>query len=424
MNLYLRLPLGLVFGLFATFSCPRIAAKQATTSSDSPASIVINVNRVLIPVVVRNKAGHAVGNLTKADFQVFDDDAPQPISGFSVEARAVTKGGAEIAAEPRSAAGPEILPSRIVVFLFDDLHLSAEDMFHARIAGAKAVTSALSDSDMAAIVSTSGKTNSVLTRDRAKLQEAIKSLKPRAIFRSSLTDCPYIPYYQANLIEDKHDSQALAEAIRQVFNCDPSLDKREIDIAQRLAESTAMQVQMVGHQDVQATYAIIHEVVRRMASLPGQRSLILVSPGFLTIEPDTLTSESQIIDLAAQSNVAISAVDVRGVYTTSVTASQQSFGDAQFQADMRRTSMQAAENPMAELADGTGAAFFHNRNDLDAGLDQIAEPPEYLYLLEISPDNARPDGSYHRLRVKVNPPGMQIQARRGYFVPKPKKEKK
>jgi len=36
-----------------------------------------------------------------------------------------------------------------------------------------------------------------------------------------------------------------------------------------------------------------------MASLPGQRTLILMSPGFLTVVPEAMTDKSRILDLAA-----------------------------------------------------------------------------------------------------------------------------
>ena len=78
---------------------------------------------------------------------------------------------------------------------------------------------------------------------------------------------------------------------------------------------------------------------------------------------------------------------------------------------------------MAELADGSGGTYFHNSNDLLAGFKDLAAAPEYVYILELALDNVKPDGTYHRLRVKVDRSGLQLQARRGYFAPKPEKVK-
>jgi VWFA-related protein len=162
-----------------------------------------------------------------------------------------------------------------------------------------------------------------------------------------------------------------------------------------------------------------------MASLPGQRSLILVSPGFLSVEPAALTAESRIVDLAAQSNITVSALDARGLYTTALTAADNVQGaPAGTRGEFRAAAMRAAENVMAELADGTGGTFFHSSNDLDAGFKSLTEAPEVVYLLELSLDGVKPDGAYHRLKVKVDRIGLDLQARRGYFMPKPEKTQK
>jgi VWFA-related protein len=79
---------------------------------------------------------------------------------------------------------------------------------------------------------------------------------------------------------------------------------------------------------------------------------------------------------------------------------------------------------MGELADGTGGTFFHNSNDLDAGFKELTEAPEIVYVLELSLDGVKSDGTYHRLEVKVDRNGVDLQARRGYFMPKPAKQKK
>jgi VWFA-related protein len=200
-------------------------------------------------------------------------------------------------------------------------------------------------------------------------------------------------------------------------------------LAEQMARAAASRALAIGDQDVRVTLGFVTEVVRRMASLPGQRTLILMSPGFLTVVPEAMTDKSRILDLAAQSNVIISALDARGLYTTELDASEQGAhttmalqtGD---ESQRHSDSMSLNEDVMAEFADGTGGTFFHNSNDLEGGLQKLAAAPEYVYLLELSLENVKQDGTYHRLKVKVDQDNLKLQARRGYFAPAPEKNKK
>jgi VWFA-related protein len=433
MNRCIWLHPAILLGCLLLGSSAPSFAQEAKQAGQSPLRLEVNVIRVLVPVVVRDKQGRVVSDLKREDFQVFDNDKPHPVSAFAVEKRSGTESSPESVAQPETppvAVQPASrLPERSIVFLFDDLHLSNENLAQAKIAAAKVLAGALSPADIAAVVSLSGKTNSGLTRDQAKLQEAIASLQPRGLAQSDSTECPRIDYYQADLIENKHDPEAAADAIRQVFNCNSGLDvKYNYNEAQSLAESAARRVLNLGRQDVQTTYASIAEFVRRVSTLPGQRMLVLVSPGFLPLEQEARTTESRVMDLAAQSNVTISALDARGLYTTELNANERSpgfttinsgGGSLQLQSGYRRAGMSMAEDAMAELADGTGGTFFHNSNDLGTGFKTLTQAPECVYLLELALENVKPDGTYHRLKVKVDRDGLQLQARRGYFLLQP-----
>jgi VWFA-related protein len=424
-----RTPVALALGCIALFLCTGSTAQQANNAKETPFTIQANVNRVLLQVVVRDKQGLIVDDLNGEDFQVFDNGKLHPISHFMIEKRLAsypktpsnTTSTQQPLTPPSTAVRSSFAPSRFVVFLFDDMHMSIEDLARTKKAAAKLLEGALVDANMVAVVSLSGKSNSGLTRDRAKLQDTIKDLRPQSLYLSSNVDCPNIGYYQADLIENKHDSGALEDAVQQIVAC----SRIKPDMAENQAYMVARQVLMAGQQDVQVTFASIAEFVRRLAALPGQSVLILVSPGFLTITPEALGAESRLIDLAAQANVVISTLDPRGVYVTDVTASDDTRGRSPGEInELRRGSMTQTESVMAELADGTGGKYFRHNNDLGVGFRGLTDAPQCAYLIELSPDDMKANGSYHRLKVNVNRDGLQIQVRHGYFAPKPEKKKK
>lgn len=84
---------------------------------------------------------------------------------------------------------PPSVPKRFVVFLFDDLHLTLGDLAQAQKAGTKILATSLTSTDMAAVVSLSGKINSGLTTDRGPLRAAIMKLQPQNLYRPTASEC-------------------------------------------------------------------------------------------------------------------------------------------------------------------------------------------------------------------------------------------
>jgi len=201
------------------------------------------------------------------------------------------------------------------------------------------------------------------------------------------------------------------------------------NMVETFVRSAAAQSLVNGENDMTVTLTNIRQIVKNMATLPGERALILISPGFFTQTSGAMAEKSQILDFAARYNVTISSIDARGLYTTVMDASERGGSSgrdlitgehAQYKSD----EMNFNEDVMSELADGTGGTYFHNNNDLENGLKSLATAPEVVYLLAISVKDVKHDGSYHTLKVKVGQKALKTQARRGYFAPVKEKPKK
>jgi VWFA-related protein len=399
------------------------------SSHDTPATFKVRVNLVLVRVVVRDALGKVVGNLGKEDFQLFDSGKPQVISAFSLETpeshaplamTRASEGEPEVSPElaAKTAAG---LPQRFVAILFDDEHFSMEDSVYVR-SSATRLFDALAASDRVGVYTTSGQVSQEFTNNRELISRALSGIIPRASFGGADHGCPEIGYYQADLIEVKRDPQALAVATEDTIQCAFRGDRTMKAQAESLAESAAANALAAGDSHTELTYRRFEEAIRRLASMPGQRIMIFVSPGFI---PSTYTAgPTDLIDRATRANIVINAMDARGLYTPDVLGDiadppLDSFRTRGFKATYRVLAQSVQAEVLGELADGTGGTFFHNRNDLDEGFRQAGAAPPISYLLAFSPQNLKLDGRFHLLKVTLtNKQKYSVQARRGYYAPR------
>jgi VWFA-related protein len=392
------------------------------STEDTSTTFKVRVNLVEVRVVVRDAEGHAVGNLKQEDFQLLDNGKPQVISKFAMEHAGATPAAHQDTgpeARGQNAAASLTLPKRYVAYLFDDIHLQFDDLAQARNAAERHLQS-LQATDRAAIFTTSGETQLDFTDDRTKLRETLNRIRPTSITSTGVTGCPNITYYMADQIL-KRDEQATQVATQDAWECAYDEDPHMYAAAGQLAHSTAVREQETGNHETQITLGSLKDVVRRTAAMPGQRSILIVSPGFYN--PEQLQEQSELAERALHSYVTINALDARGLYTAMPDASRSMHSPSGIiLAEMlllQRAEAQADGDVLSELAYATGGSFFHNNNDLDKGFQQLDTPPEYSYLLAFSPQNLKFDGHFHNLKVTVKgPQRLSVQARKGYYAPK------
>jgi VWFA-related protein len=396
-------------------------------SHDEPTTFKVNVKLVVVRAVIRDAQGHAVGNLHQEDFQIFDKGKLQVISQFEVEqpgaliakARQHSEASAATPADipPANPATTPSAPEHFVAYLFDDVHLAFGDIAQTR-AAAQRQFSTLRPTDRAAIFTTSGRTMLDFTDDQAELRKTLLRIQPQPIAGGFKNDCPDISYYQADLIVNKSDRQAMNVALQEAASCDAFAGGTANPAP--LVSAISSQVLAAGDHESRISLGVLKDVVRNISHMPGQRSVVLVSPGF--IAPQMEYDYTDIIDRAVRSQTVINTLDARGLYVI------LPFGDISQSAThppppakalVESAAASANDDLLAVLADGTGGTFVHNNNDFDEGFRRVAEAPEYSYVLAFVPQNLKLDGSFHTLKVKLkNPQKLTLQARRGYYAPK------
>jgi hypothetical protein len=198
-----------------------------------------------------------------------------------------------------------------------------------------------------------------------------------------------------------------------------ALQYPDVLLAMRLG---AQQALALGKEDAITSLSVVRDLVRSMSSLPGSRSIVMVSPGFLPLDEHRMF-ENEIFDKAIHAQVIINTLDVRGLATipgfeASDRGYQGSLPGVMMQAESTAASL--SQDLLAEFAANTGGTFFHDDNGIEEGLDQLAAAPDYVYVLGFSPDNLKFDGSYHGLKVTLKSGAgatLKVDARRGYWAP-------
>ena len=221
-----RLAPWLVAGLMAVvpfFGGTPSAQQQPATPTPAPApakpdvpnpTFRTSVNLVSSDVIVRNRRGQFQADLTKDDFEVYEDGVKQELTSFTL-----VHGGRVYQTQSAAAAAPIregiILPpsrpvndaaGRIIIFVIDDLHLEFRDTHRIRRLFRDMAKELVHDGDLFGIVSTGTSSIAIdLTYDRTRMEEAANKitgggLKPSEIIQQSSTgETPQEVMHRANV---------------------------------------------------------------------------------------------------------------------------------------------------------------------------------------------------------------------------------
>jgi VWFA-related protein len=404
--------------------------------SQATPTLKVESNLVLVRAVVRDAQGNPVKGLKKEDFKLFDRGKLQSITQFEEESTAELSAAPAAAPIPGQPAAPPRLapPERFLAFYFDNLNTSAASLMQGRDAADRLIAAGLRPQDRVAIFTTE-KMLSDFTSDPKQIHDALWQIHPSPRAQGRSMDCPDLTDYQAlqvlNTSDSDLNSSAWIVALAETISCQGGAVP--VDPKQLIASATPRVIKMIETQARQVVdnsqistrinLQQFEQVVKFISTLPGQRTVILVSPGFL---PENWQVKlDQVIDKAVRAQVVIDSLNPKGLTSSmrelDASRANSTGGNEQATQDMHNLDAErefVAADPLAEVAEGTGGKFIHDTNDLKAGFATFTEQVP-SYTLAFVPQDLKRDGKLRTLKVTLaeNRKGYNIQARRGYVMP-------
>ena len=412
--------------LIAQLALSSLAQQPASSPSPSPPPpqtpqaqkpeevdvVRITTNLVQVDAVVTDKNGKVVTDLKPEEVQIFEDGRQQKITHFSyyvAESRSAEKPTKPMTADKNA---PPVPPNRLrpedirrtIALVVDDLGLSFESTYYVRRALKKFVDEQMQPGDLVAIIRTSGGMGALqqFTSDKRQLNAAIERVKWNAIGRSGVG------------------------AFAAIEPPTPGPGGADIDTFNEEANQTRQDMFAVG------TLGAISYVVKGLKTLPGRKSILLISDGFRIYNLDDPTRNylareklNRLIDEAGRASVVIYTMNATGLQTLGFTAADDLSGrDTQQLQDAMTSRRNAAFETQAGLdflARQTGGIPIRNTNDLSGGIKRVMEDQKGYYLIGYRPDNATFDArtgrrTFHHLTLKVARPGkFNVRMRNGFF---------
>jgi len=359
------------------------------------------VDLVRLDVVVLDRDGKPVTGLTRDDFVVEEDGKEQALQSF--EPVVVRTGRPPTADEPPRLTSARLrapAEGRCVLFVVDDVHVSPPSMAAVRRAIHRFLEEDVREGDWVTVFAPEQEMwwtargaweyrQLAAAADRLVGQGKGDSYRDWAAVRDA-------EYGQMGVGGEIHGVIGAASSATSggpgqfAVVGDPNAPVKQDDVIARVRRNTERSLGGLG------------QALDSLVRLRGQKSLVLISEGFLLLPK--MPGYQQAMDVARRANVAIHLLDPRGV-----------------QADQSGTALYATLGDVTAIAEATGGTTFSG-NDAERGLRRVAERSDAYYLLGYPPGRSEP--GERKVKVRVRREGLEVKARSVYYVPEPAPPKK
>src|SRR5580693_4076653 len=257
-------------------SAPAAAAPQAQTPAGG--SIKAETREVRVDVVVTDKKGNYIQDLTTKDFHVFEDDKQQPINSFS------------FGADPNA---PIEAKRHYMVLFFDNSSMELGDQPQARAAAGKFIDAYAGPDRVMAIVNFGGSMQFTqnFTMDANRLKQAVSGISTSSVSPNSSAST----------------GGGLANSTGGASNANLSTAGLQAGVP-NLGNAA-------GDFGAYTLLLSLRQLAKSLTSIPGRKSLILFTAGF-ELSPERVSELTATIDACNKANVAVYPLDVRGLVAT------------------------------------------------------------------------------------------------------------
>ena len=371
------------------------------------------INFVRVDVIISDKAGNPVADLSQADFDVTEDGKPQKIETFKLVKLDGGRGDAvkDPPREIRSDYDEEMEAARDDVRLFaiflDDYHVRKGASLASRNQLSRFIETQLGPSDMVGVMYPLESTASVrMTRNHSAVMRGLAQFEGRKY-----------DYTPRNMYEEQYANYP-TETVERIRN-QVSLSALKSLIVHMGSLKEGRKTLIVVSEGY--TYMVPPQMRNANAQMPGLGNPNAHNPmaGTNDINEDRAawslgmdmdSDLREVYDTANRNNVAIYAVDPRGLATFEFDINE----GVGLQTDTKY--LNSTMDSLRMLSENTDGRAIVNRNDLVAGMRQITRDASAYYLIGYNSSQAPSDGKFHEIKVRVKRPGVQVRARKGYWA--------
>jgi VWFA-related protein len=391
---------------------PQPAGTQPVATQPTPFRTGINVVRV--DVLVTDNKGEAVKGLTQADFELSEDNKPQKVDSFRYVEVSGNPAEGELPKQIRTTYDEETELARddvrLFVILWDDYHIRRGSALAAKEPLVRFVRNTLGPADIIGVMYPLTSFNTIgYTRNHEAVVKEILRLdgrkhdyQPKNEFEEKYA------YYPAETVERIRNQVSLSALKTLVTGLGSVREGRKTVILVSEGYSNYLPPSLRDPVAAMPGYGNPN----RRGGLAGERTQdeqMNEERAAFFQNTDLMTDLREVFMAANRSNVAIYALDPRGLAAFEYDIDQ---GVGQ-QRD--RAGLEQGLNTLRTLAEETDGRAIVNSNDLERGLKQMVKDASSYYLLGYTTQSPT-DGKFHEIKVRVKKPGIQVRARKGFWA--------